>query len=47
MASDPVVLTLPLARAHSTESKAVAPLERTLVLTGSNGNGNGHAIHSQ
>ena len=49
VASDPVVLTVPLARAHSAEPKAAAPLERTLVLTGSNGhgNGNGHASHSR
>ena len=49
VASDPVVLTLPLARGHSAEPKAAAPVERTLVLTGSNGNGNGngHAIHSR
>ena len=49
VASDPVVLTVPLARAHSAEPKTVAPLERTLVLTGStgNGNGNGHAIHGR
>ena len=49
VASDPVALTLPQAVAKSAEPKAAAPVERTLVLTGSNGNGNGngHAIHSR
>ena len=49
VASDPVVLTLPLAKGHAAEPKAAAPAERTLVLTGANGNGNGngHALHSR